>query len=412
MPRLDYESLLKIYKLISLDYTAYNISHIMNIHPSTLYRLIKNNLEIKKSNYNHNYHYRNCVHLPECRHKISFCPGNCERYKQYLCHKLEKFPFVCDFCEAKNYCRRERHFWNPDQVYIDRIEKLHHSRSHITLSKHQLSAFDQWLSPRVKQKKSIEVLFNTYPEMFPVSASTVRRWINQSRLSTRRIDLLRAVTFKVKNQYRYSRRKNSNPLAKYGHTFNFFKDYMITHPQASVIEMDTVYGIKDEDTKLLTIFHRSSHLQLGFLIPILIHSSVDKIIRSLQKSLSTHYHILFEVILADNGLEFDNLIHSSVDSASGEILSHVFYTRPFCSGDKGACERNHELFRYIVPKGHNLSDFNQKDINFIFSMINSYPRKSLNWKSPIDVFLKSYPKSLLDALDLQPIPLDDINFRR
>ncbi|MCK4551384.1 MAG: hypothetical protein KAU02_00605 [Tenericutes bacterium] len=45
MSRLDYEDLLKIYKLISLNYSAYNI---INIHPSALYRLIKTNLEIKK----------------------------------------------------------------------------------------------------------------------------------------------------------------------------------------------------------------------------------------------------------------------------------------------------------------------------------------------------------------------------
>ncbi|MDT8337491.1 MAG: IS30 family transposase [Candidatus Izemoplasmatales bacterium] len=412
MSRLDYEDLLKVYKLISLDYSAYNISTIMNIHPSTLYRLIKNNLEIKKNNFNQNSHFRDCIYLPECRNLISKCPNQCDRYKKYLCYKLKSFPFVCDFCEAKTYCRKEHHYWNPDQVYRDRVDRLHNSRSHITLSKKQLSSFDCWLSPQIKQKKSIEVLHAMFPEMFPVSTSTVRRWINQSRLSARRIDLLRAVSFKVKKQYRYTRRKNANPLAKYGHTYNFFKDYMIIHPQASVMEFDTVHGIQSEKTKLLTIFHRSTHIQLGFLIPNLNPTSVNKVLSSLQSILSYSFQILFQVILADNGIEFDNLIDASIDNNSGELLSQVFYTRPYRSGDKGACERNHELFRYIVPKGHKLSDFNQKDINFIFSMINSYPRKSLNWKSPIDVFLNSFPKSLLDSLSIQAIPLDDINFNR
>jgi IS30 family transposase len=412
MQRLDYEDILKIYKLISLNYSAYNISKIMNIHPSTMYRLIKNNLQIKTNPFNQNINYRDCIHLTECRHKINRCPKVCERYQKYLCPKLRKFPFICDFCEGKYYCKKEHHLWNPDQVYVLRVDRLHDSRTHIRLTKKELRAFDQWLSPHIKQKKSIEVIHAVYPEMFPVSTSTVRRWINKTRMTVRRIDLLRAVSYQPKKQYRYMRRGNPNPLVKYGHTYNFFKTYLSLHLQASIMEFDTVHGPQNEKTKLLTIFHRQSHLQLGFLIPDLTCHSVGKVLDSLRSKLDSHYPLLFQVILADNGPEFDNLMKVSIDDKTGEVLSQVFYTRPYRSGDKGACERNHEFFRYIVPKGHKLSDFNQKDIDFIFSMINSYPRKSLNWKTPIDVFLKSYPKTILNSFSIKQIPLDDINFRR
>jgi len=412
MARLDYEDLLKIYKLISLNYQAYQISSIMHISPSTLYRIIKSNIEVKIPKYNRTYRYKSCVHLVECRKQVKRCPNDCQRFEKYLCSKLKVFPFICDFCQGKTYCTKERHLWNPDHVYLKRTERLHLSRSHITLSINQLKAFDKWLSPQILQKKSIEVIYANSPDMFPVSTSTVRRWINHSKLSARRIDLIRAVSYRYNKLYRYARRINPNPLAKYGHTYNFFKDYLNLNPLASVMEFDTVHGLQNESVKLFTIFHRTSHLQLGFLIPNLNPSSINKILSSLQSKLSNHFQILFQVILADNGIEFDQLIDASINSETGELLSNVFYTRPYCSGDKGACERNHELFRYIVPKGHKLSDFNQKDINFIFSMINSYPRKSLNWKTPIDVFLQSYPKHILDSLSIKSIPLDDINFRR
>ena len=225
MPRLDYEDILRIYKLISMDYTAYNIANIMKISPSTLYRMIKCNIETKKLNIVHNKNFRDCIHLPECRKKVYRCPKDCDRYEKYLCEKLKKFPFICDFCAAKTYCKKEHHYWNPDEVYLKRLNRLHDSRSHISLSKKQLSAFDEWISPHIKQKKSIEVLYSTYPEMFPISSSTVRRWINQSRLSVRRIDLVRAVSFKVKKEYNYKRSKNYNPLAKFGHTYSYFLEY-------------------------------------------------------------------------------------------------------------------------------------------------------------------------------------------
>jgi len=148
------------------------------------------------------------------------------------------------------------------------------------------------------------------------------------------------------------------------------------------------------------------------LIPNLLPASVSRVLVDLQGRLGRYFSSLFEVILADNGVEFDDLISASFQQDTGEIFSNVFYTRPYNAGDKGGCERNHELFRYLVPKGHGLSDLMQKDINFMFSMINSYPRESLKWKTPIDVFKQFFPKELLDILSIEKVPLDEISLKR
>ncbi len=231
-------------------------------------------------------------------------------------------------------------------------------------------------------------------------------------MSARRIDLLRAVRFKAKKEYHFRVRRNTDPLAKYGHTYQYFLNYLEAKPKASVMEMDTVYGLQSESTKLLTFFHRKSHLQFGILIPNLFPSSVSIALNRLQHQLGTYFSLLFEVILADNGLEFDDLIKAVIKPLTGEVLSQVFYTRPYNSGDKGGCERNHELFRYLVPKGRGLTDFIQKDINFMFSMINSYPRESLNWKTPIDVFKQYFPKEILSLLSIKKIPLNQLNLKK
>lgn len=231
-------------------------------------------------------------------------------------------------------------------------------------------------------------------------------------MTIRRIDLLRAVTFKVKKAYALRRPSNAEPLLKYGHTYPHFLDYVKAHPEASVIEMDTVHGLISEERKLLTFYHRQSHLQFAVLIPDVRPSSVTSIIRSLQKTLGDLFQPLFDVILADNGIEFDELIPASVHPDTGEFLSHVFYTRPYRCGDKGGCERNHEFFRYFVPKGHGLSDLMQKDIDFMFSMINSYPRESLSWKTPIDVFKQYFPRDILELLSLRKVPLEDVTLKR
>lgn len=413
MSRLGYDDLLTIYKYISLDLSASQIAKKMKISTSTLYRLIANNIEVKKrESYSLSFHFRDCKSVSECKKTIKRCPDVCDRFEKYLCDKLCHFPFICDFCESKTYCGKERHLWNPVLVYQGRIERLKKTRSHLSLSKAKIEAFNDWLRPYIKRKCSIEVIHSQYPHAFPVSTATVRRWIDKGVMTIRRIDLLHAVTFKTKKQYALRRPSSMNPLLKYGHTYPYFLDYINTHPVASIIEMDTVHGLMSEEIKLLTIYHRQSHLQLGILIPNSRPISVTRVLQKLQQDLGKWFTPLFEVILADNGFEFDELIPASINSETGEVYSNVFYTRPYNSGDKGGCERNHELFRYLVPKGHGLSDLTQKDIDFMFSMINSYPRESLNWKTPIDVFKKYFPSDILNLFSLKSVPLESLNLKR
>jgi transposase, IS30 family len=409
---LGYDELLTIYKYISLHFTASQIARKLNIAPSTLYRVVKSNLQIKKRNtYSLQFHFRDCKFVPECKKKLSRCPTECSKYRQYLCEKITRFPFFCDFCDSQTYCTKERHYWNPVLVYQHRLERLKETRSHLSLPTPKLHAFGDWLAPYVKRKLSLEVVQHQFPEAFPVSTSTVRRWIDKGCLSVRRIDLLRAVSFKTKKAYGLRRPSSANPLLKFGHTYPYFLDDVKAHPETSIIEMDTVHGLASETCKLLTFFHRQSHLQFAVLIPNLSPVSVTRVLRTLQTLLGPMFSALFEVILADNGIEFDDLISAAVQSDTGEILSRVYYTRPYRSGDKGGCERNHELFRYLVPKGHKLSDFNQKDIDFMFSMINSYPRESLSWKTPIDVFRQFFPNEILDLLAQKKVPLENVSLK-
>lgn len=412
MTRLNYDDILHIYKEISLDKSALEISAKLNIAPSTLYRLIKANTEIKTLTEGfRNYPYKSCIHLHACRKEISRCPKSCDQFIKWLCPKLKSFPFFCNFCEEKKHCAKEKHIFDPDQVYIKRQSRLIDSRRRISLSNKDFKIFNQWLSPLIKNGLGIEVLFNEYPNLFPVSTSTVRRWINDGRLSAKRIDLRRAVTYKVKNQYAYKRPPGYDPLIKFGHTYGYFLNYLKNNPKASIIEFDTVHGLATEKKKLLTMYHRKTHFQIGILIDDIKESTVNNTLVNMQKKLGEAFSSIFEVILADNGFEFDGLMKHSVDKETGQILSHVFYTKPYCSGDKGGCERNHEFFRYFIPKGKSIEHLNQMDINIMFSYINSYPRESLNWKSPIDLFKKHYSIQIINTLGYQKVDVLDINFK-
>ena len=118
---------------------------------------------------------------------------------------------------------------------------------------------------------------------------------------------------------------------------------------------------------------------------------------------------IFPVILTDNGIEFNDLYQLENDYLTGEHLSNVFYCNPYCSSQKGACERNHEFIRYIEPKYHSFDHLNQDKVNLIFSHINSVYRSSLNGIRPIDLAEAILGKEFLDIIGIKKIEPDNVN---
>ncbi len=111
------------------------------------------------------------------------------------------------------------------------------------------------------------------------------------------------------------------------------------------------------------------------------------------------------ILLSDNGKEFSSL--PLVEKEDERIW--VFYTNPYRATDKSHCERNHEYFRYVCPKGNSFDDWTQEEIDSIFSNINSYARNELNWKRPYDLFIEPFTKEAAKALGISGIDASDVD---
>ncbi|MBQ2505329.1 MAG: IS30 family transposase, partial [Erysipelotrichaceae bacterium] len=114
--------------------------------------------------------------------------------------------------------------------------------------------------------------------------------------------------------------------------------------------------------------------------------------------------------LADNGPEFKNLYELEKDE-EGKQICKVFYCDPYRSCQKAECEKNHGLFRRIWPKGRSLDILDRSKIDEIFSHINSYPRASLNDKSPYDLFSLEYKSIILTRLGILKIEVKDLKMK-
>ena len=179
------------------------------------------------------------------------------------------------------------------------------------------------------------------------------------------------------------------------------------HPDLPVRQMDSVEGIKGGSV-LLTIHFVEQQLQLAFLRSHNDSQSVIDIFNRLYLELRPDIFIeIFPILLADNGSEFSNPSAIEFD-AQGNSRSRIFYCNASAPYQKPNCENNHEMIRRIIPKGVDIGQYSQEQIDLMMSHINSYARKNLGNKSPYDVFAFLYGEKILEAFNLKRIPADEI----
>ena len=116
---------------------------------------------------------------------------------------------------------------------------------------------------------------------------------------------------------------------------------------------------------------------------------------------------LFPIILTDNGGEFSCV--NEIECDQNDLReTGVFFCEPNAPYEKPHIEKNHTLFRDIVPTGTSFDGFTQQTVDLIFSHVNAVKRKQFNGKSPFDLFTFSYSVELASALGISFIDPKDV----
>lgn len=411
----SYADFLLLYKCIYYEYPIEKSCELLGKNRSTIFRIIH-----KYSNFVKGYkfregNHRGCLFLKDCIRKDNFtmCPKDCSHFKKYICSHLLKWPYVCNTCEKEQSCHKDKRFFDPEYALGVIRKNESESKRAPKIDARKLEAFDNFISPFIKAGVSIEAVYQRYPGEFPASVRTVRNWINTGYLSIKRSDLINTLSRPyVSRAYKYEPTTTRNPLMKASRTFEDYLKFKEQHPGDNIVQLDTVHGKRGDKKCILTIYDVVSKLQLGILLENFTPKEVNKKIVEIRSLIGDKaYAKIFRIMLADNGPEFDELYKLEIDDETGEKWLNVFFTRPYRSGDKGGCERNHEFFRYILIKGKTMDSLTQEDLNLYFSMINSYPRKSLGGKCPIEIFDEIYGKDFHNKLNLTHLSLKEINFK-
>ena len=345
----------------------------------------------------------------ECSQCITkSCNTICNLFTKFpQCKKLKRMGGVCNGCDEKQYCRLNKYFYVSSKAQNEYLNNISESHKGASISQEELIRLDQFLFPLIKKGLSFEIIVNKYPNIVPYSIQTLYNYVDKGYLpSLKNIDLLRKVS--------YSPRKKEKETKPQGFTigreYTEFIKYITEHPDAEIVEMDTVEG-PGHASSILTLLFRRSYLLLAFKLERHDSESVEKVFNHIKKTLGEElFKELFEVILTDRGVEFSHPSRIEQGLSSKSSIVHVFYCDPRCSNQKGQIERIHQDLRRIYPKGKaDFNDISQDDLNEAVSNINSIPRKKFNYSSPLELARKMYPTRLLALNNLHFKSLNEIN---
>ncbi len=391
---------------------------------STIKREINKNCIESKKVHPHRHHNacvkrKSCVRTnicnehtgAKCRRKCSLCKDDCNLYcRDFIeerCPKLSRAPYVCNGCEKECECTLNKRFYIATEAQKKYRNVLIQTRKGFNLTEEEFIALSDFILPLLKKGHSLHSIVVNNPDRIMVNEKTLYRYIDLCLLKASRADL----PFMGKMKKRKVNEEHSHKVDKkcrINRTYEDLLEYTKTHPHLYITEIDSVIG-RVGGKVLLTIFFKSCGLQLAFLRDRNDSQSVIDVFNWLRSTLDCEiFNKMFQIVVTDNGSEFSNPNALECSLVEPQPSFRLFYCDPRASYQKGACERNHELLRKILPGGHSFDNLNQDAINLVMSHVNSYVRKDLGDKTPYDLFEELYGKGILEKLNIFKISPNDV----
>lgn len=259
-------------------------------------------------------------------------------------YKLDKYPKMKKFIEDK--IKKDK--WAPDVI-------IGYMQSHNTFN---LDGFC---------KISVPTIYNAI------------RWnvLNVKITDTRRM--------KDNPKYEYHE-KNVLPPSKQYFSIDKRPDVINNRLIFGHFELDTVLGKKDGTHEcLMTLTERKTRFEMVFKLKAKTSKEVVDKFNQIKEFMKKNYDKIFKSLTTDNGTEFSDFL-SIIENAKTQI----YFCHPYCSGEKGTNEKHNSMIRYFIPKGNLIENYSYNYINKIVNWMNNYPRKILDYKTPLEALLEEF----------------------
>jgi len=321
------------------------------------------------------------------------------------CQFLLKAPFVCNPCEKRRrQCSFQKQLYIAKSAQTEYKTLLREAREGIPLNKEEFWEADTVITAGIKKGQRLYHIMETHDVGF--SKSTAYRNLHRGYLSISKMDLPRMVKFKARKKYK----ADSVPKSlRVGRTYDDFLAFIDERGIKHWVEMDTVIG-RLGGKVIMTFDFTLNNFMFGLLLDDKTADEAALKIKSLKEKLiknGAKFGDIIPLLLTDNGGEFAN-VSAFIADADGEIETNLFFCDPYSSSQKPKVEKNHTIFRDIVPKGYSFDHFTQETVNLIFSHVNGVKRKIFYGKSPFEMFSFVFGKDVTALFGVREIPADDV----
>jgi len=144
-------------------------------------------------------------------------------------------------------------------------------------------------------------------------------------------------------------------------------------------ELDTVFG-KGRQGALVTMVERKTKML------VLAHvkaAKADLVADAIIQALWPYRHLVL-TLTADNGKEF--AFHQRI---AQELQAQFFFAHPYAAWERGLNENTNGLIRQYFPKRQPLHSVPQNQLKETQMKLNTRPRKSLSFATPVELFYSS-----------------------
>lgn len=394
------------------DITLKQISSSLGRDDKTIREEIRNNryISIAGNRKNKCGNQENCDKVRLCTHCVSgqcrFCRHQkcnelCEEFtREPVCPRVQRFPFVCSNCPNLSSCKLPKFFYKAEKAQANRDNNVRKHKYGPQKSPEEMRRIISVFEEGIPNGKAPDILI--HENDLPISTSTTYRYIHQRNMgNVMAVDLKRSVRYRKQDRSKVKLTPIDYDYLNGRRYEDFCSILPELDPTVNIWEMDTVEGKKGTKKCALSLLYRKTNLQLYFLLEEKTMLEVQRVLDGIKVFLGDElFRHTFTVILTDNGGEFHDPISLETDPETGEKLISIYYCRPRHSEQKGKCEKNHEHFREMIPKGTSMDGLSRKDMRYVSNNVNNYCRKKLGYKSPYEQSVSLLSKKVLALNEL------------
>lgn len=412
--------------------TLREIGEAVGKDPTTVSKEIKRNRELTRPCA----YPVDCLLYPKCQERKKtpvLCSKRCPSYICFQCRRRDHSPGACNGCVNAPACRYDKYQYRAGIAEEKYQETLVTSREGLNLTEEEGKELSAKVAPLIRKGQSPYVIITNHPEL-GISVGTLYNYISAGLMAPYGVTdsslqmKTRRKPMKKKASLQYRKKQDKTYLI--GRTYDDYNVFK-TRPENEyrwVMEMDTVYNSVTDGPFMQTLLFVPCTFLMAFYqeerTDVAMVAGIDQLDELLGPELFTE---AAGIILTDRGPEFVKADQFEIRK-DGTRRAYIFYCDAMQSGQKGGVENDHLNLRKVTPKNSTknksididytdlraLGLTSQKALNEVLSNVNSFPRRSLDGRTPIEVMQFKKPElwEKLQSFGLRKVPPDDVVLKK